>query len=462
MGQILIIDDDRTVAEMLRVMISRMGHRVTCAHSAQEGRLLVQTEPFDVVFLDIQLPDEDGLMALPKIINSPSAPEVIMITGYGSPDGAELAVKSGAWDFIEKPLVKNSVELPLIRALQFRDAKKEGTVPVVLKREGIVGSSAKVESCLQSLAKAAASNANVILFGETGTGKELFANAIHKNSKRAAGSFVVVDCAALPGTLVESVLFGHEKGAFTGADRQRDGLVRQADGGTLFLDEVSELPLAVQRPFLRVLQERRFRPLGSRLEYDSDFRLIAATNRDLESMVKAGLFRDDLFYRLRAITIELPPLREHIEDIQELVFHYMAKICERHGTGVKGFSPEFFEALTAYDWPGNVRELIHALDRSLAMASGESTLFPKHLPTDIRVKLARASIRPAKSDAGDEPSPQRDIESLNEFRRKMEREYLLNLLKRVGGKMEDACRISGLSRSQLYNLLKQHQISRKA
>jgi len=460
MARILIIDDDRAVTGMLGDMIMPMGHDVTCAHTAEEGLRLARSASFDVVFLDVHLPDDNGLLVLPDVCATPSAPEVIIITGYGSPDGAELAIKNGAWDFIEKPLVKKLVELPLKRALQYREAKGEGLVPGVLKREGIIGNSPKMASCLDLLAQAAASDANVILIGETGTGKELFAHAIHCNSRQAEGNFVIVDCAALPPTIIESVLFGHEKGAFTGADRSREGLVQQADGGTLFLDEVGELPLPIQKTFLRVLQERVFRPVGSKIERKSNFRLIAATNRHLDQMAGSGQFRDDLLFRLRSINIELPPLREHIEDIRELAFHYTARICERHGTGVKGFSPEFLECLTAYDWPGNIRELIQALERVLTVAHNEFTLFPKHLPTHIRVKLARASVKEGEQETGKEPLPESKIETLNDFRRKMDRAYLQDLMKQAGKDIEKACRLSGLSRSHLYSLLREHRISR--
>lgn len=460
MARILIIDDDRSVAGMLRDMIMSLGHDVTSAYTAEEGLSFARSTPFDVVFLDVHLPDDNGLLLLPDLCATPSAPEVIIITGYGNPDGAELAIKNGAWDFIEKPLEKKLIELPLKRALQYREAKGEGVVPVALKREGIIGSSPKMTTCLDRLAQAAASDANVIIVGETGTGKEIFAQAIHRNSRRADGSFVTVDCAALPSTIIESVLFGHEKGAFTGADRSREGLVRQADGGTLFLDEVGELPLAAQKAFLRVLQEKAFRPVGSKFEQKSNFRIIAATNRHLDQMAGSGHFRDDLLFRLRSITIELPPLREHREDIRELVFYYTARICERHGVGVKGFSPEFLECLTAYDWPGNIRELIQAMERTLTVAHNEFTLFPKHLPTHIRVKLARASIKEGDQKREKEPSPESKMETLNDFRRKMDRAYLQDLMKHAGKDIEKACRLSGLSRSHLYSLLREHGISK--
>ncbi|HDG97967.1 MAG TPA: sigma-54-dependent Fis family transcriptional regulator, partial [Desulfobacterales bacterium] len=260
--------------------------------------------------------------------------------------------------------------------------------------------------------------------------------------------------------------FGHVKGAFTGAERSQDGLIKQADGGTLFLDEVGELPLSIQSAFLRVLQERRFRPIGGSQEIASNFRLVAATNRDLDQMVKKGHFRQELLFRLRAFTIELPPLREHLEDLKELVMYHMARICQRYGTGTKGISPEFLDALAAHDWPGNVRELVNTLERAIAAARHEPILFPKHLPTYIRVKAVRASV--SKEEAAKKGSLRAatssvTLPSLRDFREAAvsdaERQYLRDLIALTKGDIREACQISGLSRSRLYALLKKHRLS---
>jgi two-component system NtrC family response regulator len=458
MGKILIIDDDQFNAETLCDIVGSMEHEVTCTSTAEEGLRAASAHSFDVVFLDIQLPDGNGLMLLPDIHATPASPEVIIITGYGSPDGAELAIKNGAWDFIEKPLERKLIELPLVRALQYREAKKEKRVPMVMKMEGIIGNSTIIKACTELIAQAAASDANVLITGETGTGKELFARAIHDNSARAHAAFVTVDCASLPPTILESVLFGHERGAFTGADRSRDGLIKLSDGGTLFLDEVGELPLSAQKAFLRVLQEHRFRPLGAKQEMKSEFRLIAATNRNLTEMVQEGKFREDLLFRLRAFTIELPLLREHSGDIKELTFYYVNKICTRQGTELKGFSPEFIETLYAYEWPGNIRELVNALEGAVAAAFNEPILYPKHLPTHIRVHLARDAVQ--KKD--DVPLPQGILGTLKERREfvfaREERKYLQELMDMTGGNIMKSCEISGLRRARLYQLIKEHGI----
>ncbi len=467
MANVLIIDDEEKVCKLLTNVIGRLGHAVTASHTIQEGIEAALSGTFDVVFLDVLLPDGDGLDILPMIREAPSSPEVIIMTSQGNPDGAELAIRNGAWHYIEKPSPLEQITLPLVRALQYRDEKRASQRSVVLKRDGIIGDSPKMEACIELLAKAASSETNVFLLGETGTGKELFARAIHENSLRAKNNFVVVDCTILPDTLVESMLLGHEKGTFTGADRNQIGLIRQADGGTLFLDEVGELPLHMQKAFLRVLEERRFRPLGGKQEVGSDFRLVCATNRSLEEMVRQGTFRSDLLFRLRAMTIELPPLRDREMDIKELVIHHTTKICERYQLGTKGFSPDFFEVLCSYDWPGNVRELVHTLERTISVASHEPTLFPNHLPNHIRIHVTRSAVGESGYDACSMPVAHRGMDSslppIRDVREaaiaEAEEKYLRDLMLSTGGRMEDARRISGLSRARLYALLRKYGLS---
>jgi two-component system NtrC family response regulator len=471
MAQILIIDDDPIVCETIAHIAHHLGHEAFIAHTLQEGVKEASSRAVDVVLLDVRLPDGNGLDAVPGIRRAPSRPEIIILTGYGDPDGAELAIKNGAWDYLEKPSSRQQISLTLTRALQYRQQKEAVKPADAIDRKAIVGTGTAIRDCLDLVAQAAKSDANVLITGETGTGKELFALAIHKNSRRARNSFVVVDCAALPKNLVESVLFGHEKGAFTSADKAQEGLIRQADGGTLFLDEVGELSPSVQKSFLRVLQEHRFRPVGGKEEIKSDFRLIAASNRHLDDLAQRGQFREDLLFRLRTLTIELPPLREHLEDIKELVRHYIARFAEEHRQPPKDLSPEFMDLLTRYPWPGNVRELVHALERAFVTALHEPVLYPKHLPTHLRTQLARTSIRkksapaaiPAERRGGD-PSP--NFFTLQQVRdaalADAERQYLKELIEHTGGDIQRACQTSGLSRSRLYSLLKKYGISSAA
>jgi two-component system NtrC family response regulator len=461
MANILIVDDDPLVRTSLARVVKKMEHEPFEAESVASARAKLKAESFDLVFCDVRMPDGSGLDILPEIRASAAVPEVIIVTGFGDPDGAELAIKKGAWDYIEKPLSAKAVMLCVERALQYREKKLAAAKRVALNVEGIIGSSPKIRSCLDTLALAASSEANVLVTGATGTGKELFAWAIHKNSARSSRNFVVVDCAALPETLVESTLFGHVRGAFTGADKPRDGLVRQADGGTLFLDEIGELSISIQKAFLRVLQEKRFRPVGGGQEVSSDFRLVAATNRRLEDLVRLGGFREDLLFRLRTLVLDLPSLREMKEDIKDLMLHYIVSFCELYGSPVKGYSPDFLEALLAYDWPGNVRELIQGLEEAVISAAAEPVLFPKHLPEHIRIHLARASVLRKRAPApGPEKGPAATDQSLSlkDFREaelaRIEKDYLASLLRRTNGEVGEACRISGLSRSRLYTLLK--------
>ena len=467
MADILIIDDDRSICKALEGVVRRMGHEAAYAVTLKEGLGMLSSDLYDVVFLDVRLPDGNGLDALPEIRKTPISPEVIIITGEGDPDGAELAIRCGAWDYIEKPFSIETMSLPLMRALQYQEEKRIKKPSLAIKREHIIGDSPKIKHCFDLLAQAAQSDASVLITGETGTGKELFANAIHENSIRCSHNFVVVDCAALPKTLVESVLFGHEKGAFTGAVRTSEGLVKQADGGTLFLDEVGELPMSIQRSFLRVLQERRFRPVGGRREIESDFRLITATHRDLDQAVQYGKFRQDLLFRIRSIVIELPPLRERDKDIKQLAMYFMTKFCDRHEIATKGFSPEFNEALAVYAWPGNVRELDSCLKSILTTAGDAPTLYPEHLPTYIRAKMARESV--GKKDKSAREQEKRDssagtLEKFKDFRAMTlegaETAYLRNLMSLTQWNIPAACQMSGLSRPRLYALLKKHEITR--
>jgi len=469
MANVLIIDDDELMVSSLTLMVRRLGHEASSAASLHAGVALASSSDFDLVFLDVRMPDGNGLEVLPRIATAPGAPEVIIITGFGDADGAELAIKSGAWDYIEKGATLKKMTLSLDRALQYRREKRtqgEKQSVIALKREDICGNSPQLRACLNQVAQGAASEANILITGETGTGKELFARAVHRNSPRARKNFVVVDCAALPETLAESLLFGHESGSFTGAERPREGLIRQAHGGTLFLDEVGELPLSVQKTFLRVLQERRFRPLGSPREIESDFRLVAATNRDLDAMVAGHHFRSDLLFRLRSFTIELPPLRERTEDIKELVRNHLDRLCEGDGLPSKGFSPEFLESLLAYHWPGNVRELANTLIRAFSAARFEPTLYPKHLPVHLRARIMRNSVNtPLVSKDGERShSPLRRVPPFHEFRESVyaeaERNYLHELMGLAEDDIPEACRLSGLSQSRIYALLKKHHINR--
>jgi len=458
-ARILIIDDDTKLCRMLSGLARGLGHVSDTANTLAQGLELAYSSDYDLILLDLQFPDGDGLEALPELLRAPSRPEVIIITGSGT-QGADLAFTYGAWDYVPKPFLMQEISLPIARALQYREEKHAAHPLKALDRAGIIGSSPIIGRCLELVAKAAASDASVLISGETGTGKELFARAIHENSRRNNANFMVVDCGALPETLVESILFGHEKGAFTGAERRRDGLLQQAQGGTLFLDEIGELPYAMQKALLRAIQEKRVRPLGSTQEIAVDFRVVAATNRDLDAMVREHSFREDLLYRVRAIEIALPPLRERREDIPEIAIRKIQRLCQQYGTGIKGISQEFLDVLSAQNWPGNVRELFNVLEYALASAGDDPTLYPKHIPHTYRAAVLRGDERePDRLALENDAARPCDLPPLSEFRSRYERSYLSILLEKAAGNRQRACELSGMSQSQLYALLKKHNLT---
>lgn len=468
MANVLIVDDDRVFCDVLSRRVSRLGHYSVFALTLKDGIEMAGKREFDVIMLDVQLPDGNGIEAISKFHAQAYSPEVIIITGSGNPDGAELAIKWGAWDYIQKPASVEAITLPLIRALDFRREKKETQSPLSLKRESIIGSSPQLLSCLDLVAQASQTDISILIQGETGTGKELLARAIHENSQRHDQPFIVVDCGAIPESLVEGLLYGHEKGVFTGADKKQIGLVEQAHNGTLFLDEIGELPLSIQTAFLRVLQEHKYRPLGSKAEKISDFRLVSATNRNLETCVEESLFREDLLYRIRAFSITSPPLRDRSEDISELAMYYVAKKCKALEILTKGFSPDFFEAINTYDWPGNIREFFNTLDSALVSAGEQPVLFPQHLPVKIRTQIARANA----SDSQEKTIPpipsvltsdKKEPEPYKEFRDQLlaagEKQYFYDICQLAKGNVKEACKQSGLSKSRLYHFLQKHGMS---
>ena len=463
MANILIIDDDKTLCDLLMKKLNNLNHTATCSHTISIGLQVASKADFDLIVLDVHLPDGSGLELLPKLKMLASKPEIIIITGEGDPDGAEIAIETGAWNYIEKPLSTREFKLQVSRALQYHEGKLSRKPLVLLKKNGIIGNDPKLEKCFEQIAQTTVNKAPVLITGETGTGKELFARAVHANSNRSDGPFVVLDCAAIPEKLVESLLFGHQKGAFTGADKNRDGLILEANQGTLFLDEVGELPLSIQKTFLRVLQEHRFRPVGAKHEMESDFRLVAATNCDLDEMAKVNLFRIDLLFRLKAVHIHLPPLRERKSDIEALAFHFISGLCKLDGIGVKGVSPDFFETLCAYDWPGNIRELKNTIDCSLSNAKMHEMLYPAHLPANLRVNLIRKTVAKGnKTQNQTIPSTplNETLPSLKTSIEDTEKKYLTTLMLSTLGDIQSACRISGLSRSGLYSRLKKYSIER--
>ena len=458
MARILIIDDDPQVCGTLESLVLRMGHDGVAAQSLKAGLAHLVRSDFDLVFLDVRLPDGNGLEALGQIRNRQSPPDVIVLTGQGDPDGAELAIQGGVWDYLVKPSPIKQIKEALNRALAHREDKKAMGQSMELDLTDVVGESVIMRQCYERVAQASGSDSTLLVTGETGTGKELLARTVHRNSCRSSRAFVVVDCASLTESLLESILFGHTRGAFTGAARDRVGLVKLADQGTLFLDEIGELPLSAQKTFLRVLQERRFRPVGSNTELESDFRLVSATNRDLAAMVAAGEFRQDLYYRINTIHIVLPPLREREEDIVILARHHIDKLCRQRNIPPKEMDPEFVEMLKRYEWPGNVRELFNTIEQAFVLSGAEKTVYAQHLPQAVRIRVAKTMLVRGRSEGGegDVLDGEQTLPTLKDFKASMERQYLQELMAAHGKDIHKMLAVSGLSRSHLYAMLKKH------
>jgi two-component system response regulator HydG len=444
---VLVIDDDDTLRSLLGAELRRFGHAVALAATGEGGVRQVEEADPDVVLLDLSLPDQSGLDVLKRLREEHPGLEVIVLTAHGTIDGAIAAMKLGAYEFLQKPCPLPAIELALRRALEHHRLGEEnarlrdGLQPSRLS-SGLVGRGPEFEELQRFILKVAPTDTAVLIRGETGTGKDLVASAIHGASGRREQPFVAVDCAALHENLLQSELFGHERGAFTGAVKMRHGLFEAADGGTIFLDEIGDVSPALQASLLRVLETSRFRRVGGSREIGVDVRVLAATNRDLERMITEGQFREDLFFRLQAIHLELPPLRARVDDIPFLAEHFLARQNARHGTG-KALSPDAVALLRSYSWPGNVRELRHAIERAAVLADGD-VIGVGDLPPQVRCRPADAAPSGAH-----EP-----ILTLVE----MERSYLVRVLAHVGGHRSRAAKLLGISERNLYRKIREFHL----
>lgn len=472
---VLVVDDDRNLFDLLVKRTSDLGVRAIQATSLEDGLQKNRADSCDVILMRDNLPDGAACYVIQDFQAETHSPEIIVYSTLGDPEQAELAFKCGVWEYVIDPEPEACLPKLLNCALRYRQNKADDAGPHrreirdQMVHHGIIGGSKELQNCIDLAVRIAQSDTNVLIFGESGTGKELFASAIHHISPRSANKLIVVDCTALPPTLVESILFGHAKGSFTGADKAQPGLIKQSDGGTLFLDEISELPLEIQKKFLRVIQERSFLPVGGNNEIKSDFRLIAATNKDLQAMCDEGSFRQDLLFRLKTFQLDLPPLRVRRRDITELAYYYRDVFCRRNKLKRKMFSPDYLMILGQYDWPGNVRELFQAVERSITLAENCTILYPKHLSAGIRIEVTRKKLQ--KQEAMDEsllPADQhridlQDMPALKEARNRaietQEIRYLEALLIATEGNIKECCKIAGLSRSRLYDLLKKYRLS---
>lgn len=445
--RILLAEDDQALSTLMTIELKRQGFSVDAAASGAEALRKLDEDSYDVVVTDLKLGDMDGLQVLERSKKAqPDAP-VLLITGHGSISAAVAAMKAGAFDFLTKPIEPEQLALVLSKALEHRSLVGEvkrlrEEVKGKYSFEGIVYASPQMRGVLELVRKVAATEATVVIQGESGTGKELIARAIHENSSRRSGAFVAINCGALPEGLLESELFGHVKGSFTGADRNKRGLFEEASGGTLFLDEISETTPALQVKLLRALQEGEVRRVGDNHPIKVSGRLVTATNKDLAQLVKEGKFREDLFYRLKVFPIVIPPLRQRQEDILPLAEHFLRKARKRTGGKALRFDPQAAEAIQAYPWPGNVRELEHAVERMLIMA-GSSAVTVMDLPPEIQPDPASAAQPPT-------------AQSLEEA----ERRHIQAALQACGGNQAEAAKRLGIGRNTLWRKIKSYGLSK--
>lgn len=450
-GSMLIVDDDKAHLSMLQTLLKSLTDSIKCVIDGEDAIREARENPYDVILMDVRMANVSGMEALQKIkAFNPSIPIIIM-TAYSSIDKAVEAMRLGADDYLTKPLNFDELKLSIERAtrhlqLSIENVQLKEKILSELSFSGIIGSSFAMKEVIDTAKIAAPTDATILILGESGTGKELFAKAIHNNSNRKKNRLISVNCAALNETLLESELFGHEKGAFTGADNKRDGLFISADKGTIFLDEIGEIPMTMQVKLLRVIQEREIQRVGSDRTINIDVRIIVATNRNLEEEAKKGRFREDLFYRLNVINIKVPPLKDRKEDVPLLAQNFLTKYTNKNRKELKGFTPMAMVALSKYQWPGNVRELENVIERASILCMGQY-ISEKDLPLNIMKDYQpENSIQTQLSGGG---------KSLDEI----ESIALIETLKQTKGNKTEAAKILNITRTTLNNKLKRHHLT---
>ncbi|MDH4205771.1 MAG: sigma-54 dependent transcriptional regulator [Desulfobacteraceae bacterium] len=446
---ILVVDDDDAHRTMLRTLVGGWGYDIVESDDGSTAIEKVQERPFDLILMDVRMLRVSGLEALERIKAFNPAIPVTIMTAYSSVETAVEALKKGAYDYLTKPLDFDKLRLTIERAMEHTRLKEENrllkeSLGKHFDMQNIIGRSPAMISLLETVAHVAPSEATVMITGESGTGKELIAGVIHHNSPRKDGPFVKINCAAITETLLESELFGHEKGAFTGADRRKEGRFYQANQGSIFLDEVSEMPLTMQVKLLRVLQERELTRVGGEKVIPVDVRVIAATNKDLVDLKNRGLFREDLYYRLNVVSLELPPLKERRDDIPLLAQHFLEIFVDKNKKEIKGFTPKAMDQLIRYDWPGNVRELMNAVERAVVLAR-----------TDYLDDQDFSILQPLLQ----QPAPAlSDFENIDIPLEEVEKAAILRMLESVAGNKSEAARRLGITRKTLHKKLKKYGV----
>ncbi len=440
---ILVVDDDHVHRTMLRTLLSGWGYDIIEADDGDAAIEKVREQPFDLILMDIRMIRVSGLEALEIIRDiNPSIP-IILMTAYSSVETAVEGLKKGAYDYLTKPLDFDELRLAMDRAMDHTKLREENrllraSLGTHFDRHNIVGRSSAMEKLLEMVAQVSEADATALITGESGTGKELIAGAIHFNSPRKEKPFIKINCAAITESLLESELFGHEKGSFTGADRRKEGKFRQADGGSIFLDEVSEMSLAMQVKLLRVLQEKEITRVGGDEVITVDVRVIAATNKNLLEEVTAGHFREDVFYRLNVITLLVPPLRERREDIPLLAQHFLTVFAEKNNKAIKGFTPQAMDRLLKYEWPGNIRELMNVIERSVVLSRAEYL--------DDNALLLNGKHEPTPDDFMPGALPLEEVEKVT----------IVKTLEATGGNKSEAARRLGITRRTLHQKLRKY------
>ncbi len=448
-NRVLVVDDDQSQCDLLEASLGRLGCQVTSTTSPQDALDRLSHEAFEVVITDLGMTEMDGLELCARILGTTPDVPIIVVTGHASMDSAIAAMRAGAYDFLTKPVDGKVLGLSVARAMQHyrlnSEVKRLREVVVATRPEGaLVGESSVMRRVTELIGRVGPSDASVLIQGETGTGKELVARAVHAASAQKDGPFVAINCAAVPANLLESELFGHARGAFTDAKLQRQGLFVQASGGTLFLDEIGEMPLEMQAKVLRALQERTVRPVGANVELPFAARIITATHRDLESDIEKRRFREDLYYRINVVKIDVPPLRERSSDVLKLATHFLSRFAARSGKTALAISPQAAERMLAYHWPGNVRELENAIERAVALAQFDHVTV-EDLPEKIRAYRADRFLL-AADDA-------QEIVTLDEI----DRRYIMRVLTLLGGNKARAAEMLGLDRRTLYRRLEKYE-----
>jgi two-component system, NtrC family, response regulator AtoC len=479
--RVLVVDDDPNTLDLMQFQLSAAGYEVATAAGGADGLRLAAEQRFDVALTDLQLPDMNGIELVKRFKDASPETEIIMVTGYGSVSTAVEATKAGAFFFVEKPVDMDELAILISKAVERREQAEEirqlrGKLSSRTSYYNIIGASKAMQTIYEVIESVAESDANILIVGESGTGKEMIANAIHYASHRARKPFVKINCSALPKELIESELFGHTKGAFTGATMDKQGLIARAEGGSLLLDEIGEMPMELQPKLLRMLQERVYYRVGSEKAQEADFRLIAATNRNPLDAIRDGQLREDLFYRINTIEVRVPPLRERTEDVQHLAAHFLNEYAQKYRRPVYDISPSAYARLLSHSWPGNVRELQNVIERAVLLCKGSTIQvgeLPFEQPQPARAEAASpasvsspgAAPPPAPEDLSFEqigklivskvPDPKSGLAPEDLFER-VEGVIVSAALERTRGNKQAAANLLGVYRPRLYSMIRKH------